>query len=117
MAITNRIRPAEAPDKFDYLKQSYRDIRITIDKPGDRPLSKRIKRAGVVIDIKSMAMLIAHLLNKPVVSHMPIDRPRNLPLLKKYRVHNLKKYFIFGYGDESFLVEHVYENGKYIDVF
>ena len=74
MTITIRIHPTEALNKFDYLRQSYRDIKIIIEKPEDGPLSESIKRIGVVIDIKKILTLIARLLNKLVASHILINR-------------------------------------------
>ncbi len=69
MAIAIRIHSAKPPVNFDYQRQSCRDIRITIEQPEDRPLSKSIKEAGVVISVRRMGMLMTRRSNKPVVSH------------------------------------------------
>ena len=87
--IIIRLHPAEAPDKFDYLKSNYPEIDIAIEKPGDKPLNEAITNAQAVIGIKSMALFIAFLLNKPVLSYIPIDLQCSLPLPEVCCTHDL----------------------------
>jgi len=88
--IIIRLHPAEAPDKFDYLKNNFPDIEISIEKPGDKPLNESVATAKAVIGIKSMALLIAFLLNKPVLSYLPIDQQCSLPLPEKCCTNDLR---------------------------
>lgn len=87
--IIIRLHPAEIANKYDYLKHRYPDIGISIEKPGDRPLNECIADTKVVIGIKSMALLIAFLLNKPVLSYIPINLKCCLPLPEVCCTHDL----------------------------
>jgi len=87
--INIRLHPAEDNNKFDSLIKNYPNRQITIERPGDKPLNESITSAKAVIGIQSMALLIAFLLKKPVISYIPIDLSCSLPLPDECCLHEL----------------------------
>ncbi|MCD6163596.1 MAG: hypothetical protein J7K40_14440 [candidate division Zixibacteria bacterium] len=88
--VVIRLHPAEALGKYDYLQQRYPEIISVVEHPKKRPLNESIRNARCVIGINSMALMIAHLLGKRVVSYIPADQKCVLPLPPECCVHSLK---------------------------
>ncbi len=87
--IIVRLHPFEPKNKFFNLPNRYPDINITIENAGDRKLNDSIKDAGMVIGINSMALLIAYVMKKQVISYIPVNEKCTLPLPPEYCIHNL----------------------------
>jgi hypothetical protein len=87
--ITVRLHPFEPKNKFFDLRNRYPDIDITIENAGDRKLNDSIKDAKMVIGINSMALLIAYVMKKQVISYIPVDKKCTLPLPPECCINNI----------------------------
>lgn len=87
--IIIRLHPAEALGKYDYLQKQYSNIIIAVEHPNERPLNESIINASSVVGINSMALMIAHLMGKPIVSYIPAKKDCVLPLPPECCLHNL----------------------------
>ncbi len=87
--IIIRLHPAEALGKYDYLQKRFSNIITAVEHPNERSLNESIRNARSVIGINSMALMIAHLLGKPVISYIPVDHACVLPLPPECCIHSL----------------------------
>ena len=62
---------------------------MQIEKSSGKSLNESISKAKAVIGINSMALLIAHIMKKPVVSYIPLSAESCLPLPKKCLIDNI----------------------------
>ena len=85
-----RLHPAEDAREYHSLFERYPGVEIICEEPSSRVLSANVSDADVVLGIDSMALLIAHLLGKPVISYMPPGRKCHLPLPRECKLHSLQ---------------------------
>ena len=85
-----RLHPAEPHDKYDKLLSLFSGIDVQVEFPQKKELYSSVVDSCVVVGITSMALFIAHLLDKPVISITSKRQKNTLPLPDECCINNIE---------------------------
>jgi len=88
--LTIRLHPSETSSEYSSILKQYSHIPIQIHSAHTADLTDELLSAKMIIGFDTMALYIAALLNKPVISFLPShNRDFHLPLPQMHQLKNL----------------------------
>jgi len=90
--IMIRLHPSDKKEKYDYLLQKYKNIKIKIQDPFKSPLLHSLQESKIVIGIDGFVLYEAMLLGKRSISYIPSNkRECFVPLYKQNTIKTINK--------------------------
>lgn len=87
-----RLHPSDEKEKYDYLHNKFKNLKITIEDPYKIPLLTSIISSKVIIGIDGFVLYAAKILGKYSISFIPNDKRKcKVPLFKKNFINSINK--------------------------